>query len=66
MGFHDVVFLPSRACLHPAFLIIMIEVKALRLPHDLDLWLWVSKGMLPVSRHCFNKSSFNVNQMSLR
>ena len=40
------------------FLKIVVEVRALGLPHILTFWLEVSRGMLPVKYFCFNKCSF--------
>ena len=48
MCFQDVEFLSSQANFPPYFLKIVVDVKALGLPHVLKLWLRVSKGMLPV------------------
>ena len=53
MGY-KLVFRMQRSCLPelvftPHFLEIVVEVKALGLPHVLELWLGVSKGMLPVT-----------------
>ena len=42
------------------FLIIVVEVKALGLPHVLKLWLWVSKGMLHV-KYLLQQSIFFVS-----
>ena len=48
MGFQDVAFLTSYASFPPHLLKIVLEMKALGPPHVLELWLAVSKGMLPV------------------
>ena len=48
MILRDVMFLPLKIVHAPHFLQIVAEVKTMRLPHVLKLWLWVSKGMLPV------------------
>ena len=47
-GFLDVAFQPSRASFTSHFLQIVVEMKPLALSHVLELWLGVSKGMLPV------------------
>ena len=58
MGFQDVAFLHSRASFSITFLKIVVEVKAPGPPHILQLWLGVSKGMLPVKYFRSNKTSF--------
>ena len=61
MSFQDAAFLPSRASFPPHFLKIVVGVNVLGPPHVLILWLWVSKGMLPVSFFHSNKASFCVS-----
>ena len=57
--FVDVAFLPSKASFMQHFFEILVEVKVSIPPFVLEvcLWLWVSKGMLPVKRLRSNKSS---------
>ena len=64
MGFRDVAFMSSLASFAPYFLKIVLEEKALGQPHVLQLWLGVSKGMLPVKCFCF--SYFCVSLISKR
>ena len=59
MGFLDVAFLPSKASFF-TFKKIVVDVKTLRPPHALQLWLVLSKGMLPVKNIYSNKASFCV------
>ena len=61
MGFLDVAFLPSRASFPPHLLNIAVDVKALAQLHVLELWLMVSKGMLPVEYIRSNNASFCVS-----
>ena len=58
MGYQDAVFLPTQARSTPHFLKIVVEEKAVAPPHVLNLWLGVSKGMLPVKYISSNKASF--------
>ena len=58
MTFQDVAFLSPRACFLPHFLLIVVEVKAFGPPHVSNMWLGVSKCMLPVKYFCTNKASF--------
>ena len=53
MGFLDVAFLPSPPSLPPHFLATVVEVKGQ--PQALKLWMWVSKGILPVEYFCSNE-----------
>ena len=46
MGFQDVSFQPSELGFTSHFLKIMVEAKALELPHVLKLWFRLSKSML--------------------
>ena len=48
MSFQDVAFLSSRAGFPTTFKKIAVEVNILTQPHILQLWLGVSKGILPV------------------
>ena len=64
MGFLDVAFLPSRASFPPHFLNIVVEVKALRQPHVLSLWLGVSKGIFPMKYFFSNNASFCISRIS--
>ena len=54
MGFQDVAFMSSQASFPPHFLNTVVEVEALGPPHVLKLWLWLSKGILPVKYFCSN------------
>ena len=50
MGVQDVALLPSRASFSTThFLESVVEVKASGPPHVLELWLGLSKVMLPVT-----------------
>ena len=40
--------MPSQASVSTMLLNIMVDVIGSGPPHVLELWLWVSKGMLPV------------------
>ena len=66
MSVQDVAFLPSGASVFTTFLRMLVEVNALGRPHVLELWLRVSKGMLPVRYFCYNKASFCVSRISWR
>ena len=57
---------PPRLVFTPHFLKIVVEVTTWGPPHLSKLWLWVSKGMLPVIYFCYDKASFCVSQMLLR
>ena len=54
----DVAFQPPRASFTPYFTTIVIEVKASGPSHLLNLWLGVSKGMLPAKHLCTTKPLF--------
>ena len=58
IDFQDEAFLPSRASFSPHFLEIKVKLKASGPSHVLELWLGVSKGMLPVKYFRSNKASF--------
>ena len=58
MGFQYVASLPSSSSFAPHISKIVVEVKALDPPYVLEVWLVVSKSMLPVSYFCSIKSSF--------
>ena len=58
MVVQDVAFLPSRASFSTTFPKIVVEVEALGPPHVLKLWLWVSKGMLPIKYFWSTKTLF--------
>ena len=60
IGFQDVGFLLSWF-FPPHFLQSVVLVKASGLLYALDMWLWVSKGMIHVKYLCSNKSSFCVS-----
>ena len=48
MCFKNVAFLSPKLVFPPHLLKIVVELEALGPPHVLELWLGVSKGMLPV------------------
>ena len=56
MVIHDVASLPSQGSFDTIFLKLCDEVKATKPPHVLELWLMVSKGMLPVKYLRSNKT----------
>ena len=49
MSFQDAAFLPSRASFYTTLLKIVVWVMTSRPLHVLNLWLGVSKGILPVT-----------------
>ena len=57
-GFSGCSFLPPELVFPPHFLKIVVELKASGPPHVLELWLGVSKGMLPVKYFCSTKPLF--------
>ena len=67
LGFQGVAFQPSRASFFPPpFLKIVVEVKASGPRHVIQLWLGVSKDMLPVRYFRSNNSSFCVSRIPWR
>ena len=54
MRFQHVAFLSSRVGF-------VVEAKASGPPHIFKLWLWVGKGMLPVTYFYAKKTSFCVS-----
>ena len=66
MSFQLVALLPSRASFPTIFLKVVVVVKSSGLSHFLELWLGVSKGMLPVRYFCFTQPLLCVSQISWR
>ena len=58
VGFQDVAFLPIEIVLAPHFIVTVVEVKSLGLPHVLKLLLPVSEDMRAVKYFHFNNSFF--------
>ena len=50
-------FCPLRLLLHHIYKKIMVEVNASGPPHASNMWLWVSKGVLPVEYFSSKESS---------
>ena len=64
MGFHDVtVPPPSRQFIDHIKKKIVVEVNASQPPHVLELWMVVSKGMLPVVYPCSNIDHLTVSRI---
>ena len=49
---NDVAFLPSNSTFSTTFLMNCGRGECLGPPHILTVWLWVSKGVLPVKYFC--------------
>ena len=58
MGVQDIALCPPKVVFPLHVLKIMVQVKVSGPPHPLEVWLGVSKNILPVKYSCFNKSSF--------
>ena len=64
MDFQELGFMPTELVFTPHFSKIVAEVKATGLPHVIELWLRIRKGMLLVKYFRPIKVTFYVSSIS--